>query len=528
MNTYDAIVIGAGHNGLVAAATLAKAGRRVLVLEARQHLGGAAATEPLFPGFRVNSGSNEAGMFLPEIAEELQLESHGLEFYESPALAHVVGNHGCNLTLWRDRKKTISAIERLSIADAAAFPGFADRLDRIAGVLRAIMVRTPPSIPDTQLPELLSWARVGLQARLLGNREMMELLRVLAMPVSTFLDEHFESPILKSALAVPALRGSFQGPMAAGTALMLAFQAVGASKGAVLSSRFVRGGTGRLSKALEAAAQKHGAEIRTSARVAAILVEAGKGCGVRLADGETLAARTLLSSADPRTTFFTLVGPEHFEPAFVRRVRHIKFRGSTARIALALSGLPAFVGVEDPACLTGHIFNQSDVPSIEKAYDDAKYGRISRDPVLDIVLPTIGDPSLAPDGRHLLLADVRYAPYDLKEMSWELGRQELMALAMQSLESIAPGIRDLVLHSVVITPADYESDYGLPEGSIHHGQMGLDQLLMNRPVGDYGRYATPIQGLYLCGAGTHPGGGVTGVPGRNAARQLMEDQKRGP
>jgi len=526
---YDAIIIGAGHNGLVTAAYLARAGRSVLVLERRETIGGAAATEEVFPGFRVNTGAADAGLFLPEIVADLKLKQHGLEFIESPALVHALQPDGNGLTLWRDQAKTIEEIGRFSQKDAEKFPVFAKLVCRLAEVLRGMLTRTPPTLPEYQYGELLSWASVAFKLKRLGNRDMVEFLRVLPMPVDEFLDSWFESPILKGALGAAGVTGTMQGPFAAGTALMLLYNAIGASEGSVRASRFVRGGTGALSEALASAARGFGAEIRTGLGVAQIVVEEDRATGIILDDGQQITAKKVISNASPGHTFLKMVGAPQLEIDFVRSVRNIKYRGSTARINLALSDLPHFGpnGASDHSHLSGHVLICPNLRYLERAYDDAKYGRVSKNPSLDIVIPTISDKSLAPNGQHLMSIDVRYAPYHLRHATWDEVRDKLGERVIELLADYAPNINDIILHRQIITPLDYECDYGLPEGSIYHGQMGLDQLLMMRPVGGYACYRTPIDNLYLCGAGTHPGGGVTGAPGYNAAREILKGGDNG-
>jgi phytoene dehydrogenase-like protein len=537
-DAYDAVVIGAGHNGLVTAAYLAKAGLKVLVLERRANIGGAAATQEIFPGhteaagFRANTGAVDAGLFLPEIVADLHLENYGLQFIESPALAFSPCADSAGLTLWRDPLKAQAEIAQFSKADAERYPAFLQQVSRIAAILRLIMTLTPPAIPDYRYGELLPWLRVALQTKRLGDREMMAFLRILPMAVKDFLDEWFENPELKATLGISAVSGSLQGPHASGTAFMFLYQAINAGQAGFRASRFVRGGVGQISQALAAAAQKYGAEICTGLGAEKVILEGARTAAVLLDDGREVKTRFIVSSANPRHTFFELVGASHLPLRFVREVKNIKYRGSTARLNLALSALPQFIHPaarstrpDANASLSGHIIICPDLEALERAYDDAKYGRMSEQPCLDVVIPSLLDDSLAPAGQHILSIDVRYAPYHLREGSWEDQRDALYERVIGVLEAYAPGIRALVLQRQVLTPLDLERQYGLPEGSIYHGQMGLDQLLFMRPVAGYGQYSTPVENLFLCGAGAHPGGGLTGAPGYNAARQILKQSK---
>ena len=412
---YDAIIIGAGHNGLVTAAYLAQAGRKVLVVERRDSVGGAAATEKIFPGFRVNTGACDVGLLLPEVVNDLKLRRHNLEFIESPALVHALQPDGKGLTLWRDQQRTVEELAKFSPNDAANFPAFAKLVCHLTEMIRTMMIRTPPVLPEYRYTELLSWAPVGLKLKRLGNQNMIEFLRVLPMSVAEFVDEWFESPALKGALAMAGVSGTMQGPMAAGTALMLLYNAVGATEGSVRASRFVRGGTGVLSEALARAAQGFGAEIRSGNGVAEIMIDEERATGVILEDGSRIEAAVVVSSASPAHTFFKLIGAPQLEIDVVRDVKNIKYRGSTARINLALSELPQFAGLRNGdeagrSSYSGHIILCPDLHYLERAYDDAKYGRPSANPALDIVIPTLTDPSLAPAGQHLMSIDVRYTP----------------------------------------------------------------------------------------------------------------------
>jgi len=519
-NTYDTIVIGAGHNGLVAAATLARAGKRVLVLERRDVLGGAAATEEVFSGYRVDTGATDAALFQDEIIDKLELRRHGLEFRESPALLFAPQPDGRALTLWRDEARTVADLARFSRADAERWPAFRRQVERITGLLRGMLLLAPPDLAGLRGGDVMGWGPLALRLKRLGGDDMMELFRVLPMAAQAYLDEWFESDALKGALGGSAVVGATLGPRSAGTNLTFLYQ----NLGGLLARRTVAGGMGRLSEALARAAEANGATVRTGAGVRSLLIEgdeAPTAAGVVLETGETVRAAVVLSNADPRRTLFDLAGPQYLEPETMRHVRNIIFRGSVARLNLALDGLPAFVGATDPEQLTGRIRVSPSLDYLERAYDAAKYGRISERPYLEMTTPTLIDPALAPAGEHVLTITAQYAPYALREGTWADGQEALVERVLDVLEGVAPGARSRIRHCQVITPPDWERDYGLTEGSIHHGQMGLEQMLVMRPIPGWSRYETPIRNLYLCGAGAHPGGGVTGAPGYNAARAVL-------
>jgi phytoene dehydrogenase-like protein len=519
--SYDAIVIGAGHNGLVTAALLARAGKRVLVLEQRPVLGGAAATEPVFPGFQVSTGAHDAHLLRPEVVSGLDLRRHGLEFVEAPALVFAPRPDGPPLTLWRDAGRTGQEIAAFSTADAERYPAFMDFARRLIGVLDEIMVLTPPDPMGGPSAGLLPWLRVALGARRLGRQRLMDLVRILPMTAAEWLAEWFEGEAVAGVLGAAAVAGGPYGPQAAGTAFMLLYQRLGPAGG----HQFVCGGVGRLSEALASVARQHGAEVRTGAPVRRIEIAddglEGAVAGVTLATGETLRSRVIVSSADPRRTLFDLAGAAHLEPRVMRQVRSLRYRGTVAKVNLALGGLPEFTGAGADR-LGGHILLSPSLAYLERGADEAKYGRLSERPFLDVVIPTLLDSSLAPPGRHLMSVTVQWAPYHLRGASWDDQREALGERVLDALEPHAPGLRDLVIERQVLTPLDWEREYGLTEGNPYHGEMGLDQLLFMRPVPGYSQYRAPIAGLFLCGAGTHPGGGLTGAPGYNAAREALK------
>lgn len=556
---YDAIIIGGGHNGLVTAAYLAKAGKKVAVFERRDTLGGVAATEEIWPGFKVNTGATDAGLLRPEIIAELGLRGHGLEFIESEVTALALQPDGLPLALWRDPRQTMAEIARFSPADAAKFPAFMRLMTTLTGVLDQIMTLTPPSLEEIKPGELIPWAKLGLKLKGLGAKDMMEFLRVLPMTTNEFLDEWFESDALKGALGAAGITGLQQGPQSSGTAFVMLYNYLGAAaSGGFKASRMVRGGIGQLSAALGRAAKQYKADIFTGADVAHILLAEDphtgeqQAVGVALASGEEIRAKVVVSNADPTRTFFGLVGAPNLDPHFVRRVKNIRYRGCVAKVNLALSGLPNFTlpATGGNEYLGGHTLVSPSLEYLERAYDDAKYGRFSAQPYLDVVIPSVLDSSLAPVGHHVMSITMQYAPYKLRETpsaaagtqgrkskarktvgeeqsgGWdEPQRQALGDKIIDTLAQYAPNLKDLIEYCQVITPLEWERDYGLTEGNINHGEVMLDQLLFMRPVAGYGQYRTPVEGLYLCGAGTHPGGGVTGAPGYNAAREVLRNLK---
>ena len=519
---YDAIVVGAGHNGLTAAAYLARAGLSVLVVEQRDVIGGATVTEEFHPGFRVDAFAHRMGPFDRRVLEDLRLATHGLDIVR-PDPARVALADGRPLPLFRDPSRTAEAIRAVSPDDAARWPGFCRTIADATRLVDAMRRSQPPELPNPGLRDLLRLAALGLGLRRLGRRAMVQALRVLPMSLADLLDDWFESDVLKGVIAGAGLMGLMQGPRGAGTAYALLHHlATGEAPGGVA---LVRGGTGRVAEALAGAARVAGVEIRTSAPVERIVVRSDAAVEVVLAGGEVIPARRILSSADPRRTFLQLVGPEALDPAFVRQVRHIRMRGACAKVHLALGELPRFAGLGGgDADLRGAIVVAPSLDYLERAFDDAKYGGVSERPFLEAVIPTLTDPSLAPPGRHVMSVLVQYAPYQLKAGGWDGARREALGDTVVSLlAQFAPNLPGAVLHRQVLSALDVEQRLGLTEGNIFQGEMALDQLFFMRPVPGWTRYRTPVRGLYLCGAGTHPGGGVTALPGYHAARAVLRD-----
>jgi phytoene dehydrogenase-like protein len=524
---YDAIVVGGGHNGLVAAAYLARAGRKVVVLERRELLGGAAASEEVWPGYKVSTCAQVCGLLRARIVRELKLAEHGLAVTPCDPAILALGAGGRHLTLWRAAERSAAAISRFSKKDAEAYPRFGQALGRLAGFLNHLVELEPPRVPTPRAGDLPGLLRLGLRFRRLTREQQFEILRVLPMPIQDFLGEWFETDLLQAALGAGGVIGNFVGPRSPGTVFSLASGALASAGGAFGGWGQVRGGMGGLAAALAAAARQHNAEIRTAAEVAQILVKDGAVSGVALANGEEIAAKTVLSNADPKRTFLGLIDPVHLEPGFLQKVRNIKMRGVGAKVHLALGELPRIQGLEDSgtAALRGMIQVAPSLDYLERAFDDAKYGRISARPLLVAVIPSLTDPSVAPAGKHLMSIYVQYTPYQLRDGDWNRRREELGDLVIDTLSEYAPNLKGAILERQVLTPLDLEQMFGLTGAESSHGEQTLDQLLVMRPVPGWARYRTPIRGLYLCGAGTHPGGGVMGACGHNAARAALKDNR---
>ena len=512
---YDCVVIGAGHNGLVCAALLARGGRSVLVLEAANQVGGAALTREFAPGFRVSAGAHLLHLMPAELLRDLQLESHGLEWAARQMNTTALLPDGASLSL-----SGAAASERLSAADALAYSNYTARMRRFAGALAPIFSRTPPRLGTTAWADRLALLRIGWQIRRLGRRDMRELLRIGGMNVYDLLEENFESAALKGALGFDAVLGANFGPRSPGTVLTLLYRLAAEAAADAGGLSQPKGGMGALCNALAQAARAGGAVIRTGAPVASILVEGDRARGVALESGEIIGANCVISSADPKTTFLRLLGPRHLDTGFVRRVNHIRCRGLSAKLHLALDRVPPFTSVPEPG-LRGRLLAAPSLQHIEHAYNHAKYGEFSASPVMEITVPTLNDPALAPSGQHVLSAIVQYAPYALKD-GWAGGRGRFMDTVLDTLERFAPGLRGGIVGAELLTPADIEQEFRISGGHWHHGDLAFDQFLMVRPVPGAAQYRTPMDGLFLCGAGCHPGGGVMGVAGRNAAKEILK------
>ena len=523
---YDAIIIGGGHNGLVAACYLAKSGLKTLVLERRELVGGGAVTGEVTPGFRCSTLDHAAGPLSAKVIADLNLARHGLEMITPEARVLALSPDGRALCIYNDVARTVSEIQKFSAKDADAYPEFVNSFARIGQVLAPLISMTPPAIDEPSAADLWHLGKVGLAFRGLGKKDEYRLLRWGPMAVADLVSEWFETELLRATVAARGIHGAFAGPWSAGTSLALLWQAA-MDGSAIGSAAFAKGGMGGLSDALANAAKAAGAEIRTSAQVSQINGAYGDKPKVVLASGEEIEARVVVSNADPRTTFLKLVDPIDLEPNFLLKMRNYRAPGVVAKINLALSGLPQFRGVSDTAKLSGRIHIAPEIDYLERAFDASKYGDFSAEPYLDITIPSLGDSSLAPAGKHVMSIHVQFAPYKLKQGDWNTRREEFVRNVIDKLKTYAPGIRDLIITSQVITPLDLEQTYGLSGGHIHHGEQTLDQFFTFRPLIGWAQYRTPLKRLYLCGAGTHPGGGLTGLPGANAAREIAKDFKAG-
>jgi phytoene dehydrogenase-like protein len=521
---YDVTIIGGGHNGLVAACYLAKSGLKTLVLEGRDVVGGGAVTEEIHPGFRGSTLDHAAGPVASQVVTDLHLARHGLEMITPEARVLALAPDGKSLCIYNDLGRTVSEIEKFSSSDAKSYPEFVNSFSRIGRVLAPLLSMTPPSIDQPTKTDLWHLGKVGLAFRGLGKKDEYRLLRWAPMAVADLASEWFETELLRATVAARGIHGAFAGPWSAGTSLGLLWQAA-MDGSAIGSASRAQGGMGGLSQALANAAKAAGVEIRTAARVSQISGAYTDKPKVVLERGEEIEARVVVSNADPRTTFLNLVDPIDLEPGFLLKMRNYRAPGVVAKMNLALDGLPSFRGVDDTAKLSGRIHVGHEIDYLERAFDAAKYGEFSSDPYLDINIPSLGDPSLAPAGKHVMSIHVQFAPYKLRHGDWTTRGDELGNNVIDKLEAYAPGIRHMIMAAQVITPLDLEKHYGLSGGHIHHGEQTLDQFFTFRPLIGWAQYRTPLKRLYLCGAGTHPGGGLTGLPGANAAREIARDFK---
>jgi len=528
----DAVIIGAGHNALVAAFYLAKAGLKPLLLEQRDAPGGAAATAEFHPGFRCSVLAHTAGPLLPQIAADMQLTRHGLEMMEPGVRLAAVAPDGCAFALFTDVARSVESLRRFSAADAEGYTRLAATLERAAPVIADLLSLTPPAIdePVQNLPDLWKLLHTGRTFRKLGRKEMFQLLRWPPMPVADFVAEFFETELARAAIAARGIFGAAAGPWSAGTAATLLLRAA-ADPHPAGPSAVPRGGLGALATALAAAAREAGAEIRTGTKVAQILVRDGAATGVALETGEEISAKIVVSSADAKRTFLRLVDAVHLEPFFLTQVRNFRSMGSVAKVNLALDALPEFPALakldgQPSKFLIGRLHIGQDIDYLERAFDASKYGEISAEPILEICVPSLLDPGLAPAGKHVMSIYAQFAPYHLKRGDWNGRREELGDLVVKTLTAHAPKIEEAILARQVLTPLDMEQQFGLTGGHPFHGELALDQLFTMRPVLDAARYRAPIRGLYLCGSSTHPGTGLTGASGLNAAREILRDHKK--
>ncbi len=517
--TERVIVIGAGHNGLACAAYLAKAGREVLVLEAADRVGGAAITREFAPGYRVSGCAHICYQLDPGIVQELGLASLGLKTAQANLRTVALAAEGDHLVLHAGELEAGALPDR----DRAALREYHSRMLRFARVLGKQHNRRPPRIGGGGRSELIGAAMLGLDIRRLGRASMREFLRIAGINIFDVLEETFDTPLLKGALAFDAVLGANLGPRSNNSVLTLLHRLSGQATGVTGGLSLPEGGMGAVSEALAAAARAGGAMIRTGSAVARITLEAGRISGVELKSGEKLAAGIVISNADPAHTLLRLLGARNLETGFVHRIRHFRSKGMAAKLHLALDGLPSFARLSAERA-GARLVIAPDPGYIERAFDHAKYGECSPHPALEITIPSIHDRSLAPPGQHVLSAIVQYAPFDPRASS-DSARAGLLDRTLGLLERYAPGLRRQVVASELLLPADIEREFRITGGHWHHGELALDQLLMLRPVPGAAQYAMPVHGLYLCGAGCHPGGGVMGSAGRNSARAVLAGER---
>jgi phytoene dehydrogenase-like protein len=513
LDRYDSIIIGAGHNGLVCAAYLARGGQNVLVLEAADAPGGLAASREFHPGFHT-SVAHSISHFPRKIADDLKLAAHGFELQSESMPTIGLRTNNEHVVLQQD------SISGTSADDASAFETYSKQMQRFADVLKPFWLKTMPPVGNNSLAEMLTFAHIGLNIRRIGKEDMQEFLRVITLPARDLMDEFFDDEVLKATLSWDGLIGTKLAPRSPnGAVLSMLYRMAGESAGA---HTVPAGGVGGLINSLAASATEYGAKIQCGTSVSRILVEGSaaglKTKGVQLFDGQKIEADRVISAADPKTTFLDLVGVENLDIGFTNRIRRLRCDGYVAKLHLALDALPEFAGIEQP---DGRMIIAPDMDAIEFTFDDAKYGACPAKPVMEIVLPSVRDASLAPAGQHVLSAHVMYIPYQLKGGWTDAARKQIRELAIDTIAAYAPRIREQIVHCEFLTPADIENQYRVTGGHWHHTEMSMDQMLMMRPTYEAAQHSTPIPGLFLCGAGCHPGGDVVGGAGHNAAREIL-------
>jgi phytoene dehydrogenase-like protein len=510
---YDAVIIGAGHNGLVSAAYLAKSGRQVLVLESTGKIGGAASTSEFVDGFSVSECAHLLYSLHPTIVNGLQLHKHGLTYAVTDMSTVALGIDGSHINIKGD-----SVTGNISPDDANHYREFHSRMTRFSGVLAATMEDRPPRLMNNSTRDKLSLLKLGWIVRRLGKNDMQELLRIGSMNIYDILEENFDSQLLKGALSLDAVLGSHTGPRSPNTVLAYLYRHVGETFG-FGGPAIPNGGMGAVTESIAAAATSNGAELRLDCKVEQILIEDSKITGVRLADGEEIKTSCVVSNADPKTTFADLVGYPQLDTEFSRRVNNIRMKGNTAKLHLALDALPQFSGLKD---IGSRLVIAPDSDYVERAFNHAKYGEYSQHPIVEMTIPSVHDSSLAPEGKHVLSAVVQYTPHNLKE-GWLEGNVHFKNLVIDLIDSYAPGLKQQIVASELLTPADFEAKFGTKAGHWHHGELALDQFLMLRPFPGMSQYAAPIHGLFLCSAGSHPGGNVMGLVGHNCAQAVIKE-----
>ena len=534
--SYDAVVIGGGHNGLVSAAYLARAGLRTVVLEKRHVLGGAAVTEEIFPGFRFSVFSYVVSLLRPEIIRDLELPRHGLDILPldgtfTPLHKGKGPKAGGGDYLWRvnDHGRTVRELRRWSASDAEAYEEYGQLMVEMARFIKPILAITPPDLTSMDPRPLLPLAGLARRFQQLPQRQQAVFVQLMTMSAADFLDQWFETDPLKATMSASGIIGTYQGVRSPGTAYVLLHHYMGEIDGAFRAWGIPKGGTGGISNAIASAARALGAEIRTEAPVARIIVKNGRATGVALEDGEEIEATDVLSSVDARRTFLSLLEPGSLDGEFEAEVRRFKFRGSSGKVNLAVDRLPDFSCLPGPGeHLRGAISFSPSLDEMEQAYDDAKYNRFSSRPYIDMIIPTLVDPSMAPPGKHVISCFVQYAPYKLAPElgTWDDQREAFGDAVIDRIAEFAPNIRDVILFRNVQTPLDIERTTGLTEGNIFQGELSLEQLFFNRPVPGYARFRTPIRDLWLSGSSTHPGGGLMGANGRLAAVEVLKASGR--
>jgi len=524
--TYDAIVIGAGHNGLVTAAYLAKAGRRVFVLERRERVGGILDTVEVTEGVRAPGIVHTVGRLRRSVVSDLGLVRHGLVLLDPPARVFAPQPDGSGVVFWADASRTATDLRARSAHDAEAYPAFDRRIRALASFLSYLHAITPPDVKEPSIADALNALKLGNAFRRLGPKPGREATRAIPMAIADYVAEAFETEAVRGALASRAVLYTAMGPWSAGTTAVLLADSAGNDGGAAGQSVIAKGGPGALAEALASAARSFGAEIRTDAEVVRVLTRGHRARGVALADGQEIAARAVVTATDPKRTLTTLVDPVEIGPHLLWRAGNIRTPGRVSKVNLVLSGLPRFRGAPSEEALTGRIVIAPSIDHLERAFDASKYGRVSAEPFLEATIPTLSDPTLAPEGTHVLSVLAQWTPSELREGDWATEREHLADLVVKTLEAYAPGLGELVTARQAMTPVDLETDYALSGGHVYHAEPGLDQFFVWRPLLGHARYRFGLPGLYLCGSGAHPGGGVTGAPGANAAREILADLKK--